>query len=429
MKNVSILDFGAAVSDRVQTAAIQNAIDACFLAGGGRVVIPCGVFLTGAVRLRSRVELYLESGAVLRGSRDPADYDSFRSDLLEPLPGKVPPGTARSADPLSRWSNGLIRAFDAEDIAVTGEKGSYFWGSDVYDPEGEEDYRGPHGFSFWNCRGVRFSGYTFLDSSNWCHALFGCQDITARNLAVYGGHDGFDVRTCDNVLIEDSLFHTGDDCIAGFDNHDVTVRNCDFQTACSVFRFGGNHVRVENCRSAGPSSFGFRGSLAGRRKELSLPTDASCRHRAHTAFNYYCDYRAEIRRTPGDILFRNCSFSGADQLILLEFDGKHRWCTNRPLASVSFVECSFEDLTDTGILWGGAEERVEYRLSRVRISCRPGAGGRPVLLCRNYKKILWEDVILEGYDDPSLLVDGGGEAVFLRSTPVRLLDAGPLPAP
>ena len=104
MKNVSILDFGAAVSDRVQTAAIQNAIDACFLAGGGRVVIPCGVFLTGAVRLRSRVELYLESGAVLRGSRDPADYDSFRSDLLEPLPGKVPPGTARSADPLSRWS-------------------------------------------------------------------------------------------------------------------------------------------------------------------------------------------------------------------------------------------------------------------------------------------------------------------------------------
>ena len=260
MKNVSILDFGAAVSDRVQTAAIQNAIDACFLAGGGRVVIPCGVFLTGAVRLRSRVELYLESGAVLRGSRDPADYDSFRSDLLEPLPGKVPPGTARSADPLSRWSNGLIRAFDAEDIAVTGEKGSYFWGSDVYDPEGEEDYRGPHGFSFWNCRGVRFSGYTFLDSSNWCHALFGCQDITARNLAVYGGHDGFDVRTCDNVLIEDSLFHTGDDCIAGFDNHDVTVRNCDFQTACSVFRFGGNHVRVENCRSAGPSSFGGKSS-------------------------------------------------------------------------------------------------------------------------------------------------------------------------
>ena len=423
MKNVSILDFGAEISDRVQTQAIQSAIDACFLAGGGRVSVPAGVFLTGGLRLRSHVELHLERGAILRGSRDPADYDTFRGDSIEPLPAEeYPAGTARSAIPLSRWCNGLVRALDAEDIAVTGEESSYFWGDNPFDPTGEENYRGPHGFSFWRCRDIRFEGYTFLDAGNWCHALFQCQNISARKIAVYGGHDGFDVRTCDAVLIEDSLFHTGDDCIAGFDNHDVTVRRCDFQTACSVFRFGGNHVRVEDCRSA-PASFGFRGHLSDEKKKGSHLADASCRHEAHTSFNYYCDFRAEIRRTPGDILFRNCKFAGAEQLILLEFDGMHQWCTNRPLASVAFEDCVFEGLSKTGVLHGGKEDPVEYRLTRCRIICRDGARKEPVLLCRNYRRILWEDVSLEGYDDPVLLVDRSGEAEFLRSSPLRLLSA------
>ena len=50
MKEFSILDFGAGISDRVQTKAIQSAIDACFLAGGGHVTVPAGVFLTGGMR-------------------------------------------------------------------------------------------------------------------------------------------------------------------------------------------------------------------------------------------------------------------------------------------------------------------------------------------------------------------------------------------
>ena len=60
MSVFTITDFGAVTSDRLQTKAIQSAIDACFLSGGGRVVIPCGIFITGGIRLRSGVELYLE---------------------------------------------------------------------------------------------------------------------------------------------------------------------------------------------------------------------------------------------------------------------------------------------------------------------------------------------------------------------------------
>ena len=85
MKEYRITDFGAKVCDRLQTKEIQAAIDACFLAGGGRVVIPAGIFLTGGIRLRSHVTLYLESGAILRGSRDWRDYFSYLEDKIEPI--------------------------------------------------------------------------------------------------------------------------------------------------------------------------------------------------------------------------------------------------------------------------------------------------------------------------------------------------------
>ena len=81
MQTFNITDYGAKICDRLQTSAIQKAIDDCFLAGGGRVVIPCGIFLTGGIRIRSGVQLYLESGAILKGSRDPEDYMGYLEDF------------------------------------------------------------------------------------------------------------------------------------------------------------------------------------------------------------------------------------------------------------------------------------------------------------------------------------------------------------
>ena len=134
MKLFNIRDFGARVCDAPQTVAIQSAIDACFLAGGGRVVIPCGVFITGGIRLRSNVELYLETGALVKGVRDPEQYFGYMGDKIEPISQKdidEAPNLRPSASPVSRWSNALIKAIDAKNIAVTGEKGSYFDGSIV----------------------------------------------------------------------------------------------------------------------------------------------------------------------------------------------------------------------------------------------------------------------------------------------------------
>ena len=88
------------------TTAISSAIAACVAAGGGRVLIPEGTFLTGAIRLRSRVELHLVAGATLLFSTDPAKYPNV----------------------LTRWEGNdlfnyspLVYAFRETDIAITGQ--------------------------------------------------------------------------------------------------------------------------------------------------------------------------------------------------------------------------------------------------------------------------------------------------------------------
>ena len=77
MRKYNISDFGALSDGTLQTEKIQRAIDECFLNGGGIVIIPCGEYLTGGIRLRSNVTLYLKSGAVLKASRNPDDYFSY----------------------------------------------------------------------------------------------------------------------------------------------------------------------------------------------------------------------------------------------------------------------------------------------------------------------------------------------------------------
>ena len=426
MKVFNICDYGAVFSDQLQTKAIQNAIDDCFLAGGGRVLVPCGIYMTGGLRLRSNVELYLEAGAILKGSRNPDDYQQFQFDTLEPVTmepiGKTP-ATGRSAVATSRWSNGLIRALDAKNIAVIGEKGSYIDGSNAFDAEGEENYRGPHGMSIWRCENVRFEGYTFIHCANWCHAIFQSQNITVRNVKIYGGHDGVDVRTCDNVLIEDCAFNTGDDCVAGFDNHDVIVRNCIFNCACQAMRFGGNNVLFENCTIQKESGFGFRHYMSPESKKRGEITDESCRHEMVTAFSYYCDHRAVLRKPAENITLRNCHFAQVKEMFRLEFDGFHRWCCNRSLRQILIEDCSFDNLLRAGELWGDENEKVICHFKNVRITPRAGSEDIPLFIAANFEKIIFEDCTIEGYENPTILMGTEGTVEVIRSTPVTLQES------
>ena len=423
MKEFYIGDYGAKVCDSLQTDAIQAAIDACFLAGGGRVVVPCGVFLTGGLRIRSHVELYLQSGAILKGSRDWREYFGFTEDTLEPVDMTEKPETiGASAWPTSRWCNGLIRAFDAEDFAIIGERGSYLDGVNCYDPEGEENYRGPHGMSFWRCQNIRLEGYTFMNSANWCHAIFQTQNITVRNVTVLGGHDGVDLRTCDNVLIEDCTFHVGDDAVAGFDNHDVIVRNCILNTGCISIRLGGNNVLIEHCVS-NDSPFGHRKKLSDEGKKNGWMADETCRHATQTPFSYYCDYRAILRRPAEKMLIRDCNFAQAFELIRVEFDGLHRWCCNRSLREITYENCTVSRLSETGMIWGDVNEKITCHFKNVKISCEKGRENVPLFVAGNFDKIIFEDCVIEGYTAPTVLVGTAGEIEVIRSTPIIVKQA------
>lgn len=405
---ISVTEYGALPNGRLCTREIQNAIDDCFLRGGGEVVIPKGEYLVGGLRLRSHVTLHLLEDAVLLGSPDPEDYAGYIHDTVEPIPPEewekpvdtVSPDATKicvSVIPYSRWNNAVIRGIRATDIAVIGEKGSMIHGQNCYDPQGEEGYRGPHGIDLWFCENITLRGYTIRDCGNWAHAIQNSQRIHLDGVTVLGGHDGFDVRTCDEILVENCRFLTGDDCIAGFDNIGVTVRSCYLESACSWFRFGATDMLVENCRGVSPGTYGFRGSLTEQERKDRADTHENCRHECHNVFLYYCDNRARVRKTPGNILFRNCDFRGCKTVMRLPFG--HFWCCNRSLADITFQNCAVTDTLTPSLLQAPEEEPLTFRMLGCTVTTREGCDPIPFAEGTNAKLELTATA-LTGFTEP-----------------------------
>ena len=416
----NICDYGATSDGKLCTKEIQAAIDACFLSGGGEVVIPCGTFITGGIRIRSNVTLHLMENAVLQGSIDPEDYTTYINDEIEPIPmaerdvpvDTIKQGTkiGRSSIPYSRWNNALIRAIKAKNIAIIGEKDSYIDGQNCFDEQGEEDYRGPHAINMWFCENVTLRGYTIRDSANWAHAIQNSKNITVNGVTVLGGHDGFDVRTCDHVLVENSRFLTGDDCIAGFDNIDVTVRNCYFESACRWFRFGATNMLVENCKGTFPSTYGFRGRLSAEEKCNRMPTTPPCNHECSEIFRYYCDNRAAVRETPGNILIRNCEFASAKRIMSIPFGTM--WCCNRSLHDITFENCNISGIITPALLDCPEEEPLALlKLKNCTVCTREDAEQIPFAEGKNVQKIVLENVTYANFAEPLFAITPTPEIV------------------
>jgi len=402
----NVIDFGAVSNGELCTREIQSAIDACFLSGGGEVVIPEGEYVVGGLRLRSNVTLHLLENAKLVGSLDPEDYFSYLDDEIEPIPENVrdmlaptamPDCNARSAKPYSRWNNAIIRAINAENIAIIGEKGSTIDGRNCFDELGEEGYRGPHAINAWFCKNITLKGYTVKDSANWAHAIQNSQGINMTDVTILGGHDGFDVRTCDNVTVEDCDFRTGDDCIAGFDNINVTVRRCSLESACSILRFGGRNVLVEDCTGGAASSYGFRGSLTDEEKRARADTHEGCRHNCLTVYLSYSDTRAIIREKSGNTVFKNCEFKDPDTIVNVPYG--HKWCCNGSLNDITFEGCSFDGVINPSRPNGCPDEPLDITFKDCRISARIGHDTISVVEGENAKSITFENVTFENYAD------------------------------
>lgn len=268
-QDFDITAYGAVASDTaVCTEAIAAAIEACHQAGGGRVVVPAGEWLTGPVHLKSRVNLHLAEGAVLRFTDRPADY-------LPAVPVSWEGMECYNYSP-------LVYAYDCEDVSITGKgklqphMGTWRkWFSrpkahkealaalyhqmskDVPVEErqmavGENNFR-PHLIHFNRCKRVMLDGFSIDGSPFWTIHLYLCDGGVARNLDVRAhGHnnDGIDLEMTRNFLVEDCTFDQGDDAVVikSGRNHDawrlntpcenIVVRNCVIKNGHTLLGLG-----------------------------------------------------------------------------------------------------------------------------------------------------------------------------------------------
>ncbi len=417
---ISVTDFGAVKNvEAVQTEAFQKALDHCFLQGGGEVIVPEGSYVIGDIRLRSNTTLHLMENAVLLGSTDAKDYMHINEDPLEPLPEeqntRVRWFTPRQWKEMgggfkkhlytvgSYWSYGLIRAAFAENIAVIGEEGSRIDGRNVYDPEGEEKYRGPHGINMHFCKNVTFRGYTIVNSSNWAHAIFQSENILFDQLTVLAGHDALHTRACSNVTMTNCKLITGDDCVAGFDNHDVVVRNCEISSACSAFRYGGNNILVEDCNIYGPCPYQFRGSFSLEEKIAGVTVSEKGRNNMLSFWTNFVTNDLPVRKPAGKVILRNCTVKNADRLLHLNLSGNESWQIGTPPTDITF-----ENITAEGIKMGLTAYGVEgcpmnITLKNVEYTFAEGAEETPMFRVAHCDEIKLENVKVNGYQGNSLI--------------------------
>lgn len=280
------------------TRAFADAVAACNAAGGGRVVVPAGRFLTGPIHLRSNVNLHVQRGATIAFSTDPRAY----------LPAVF---TRWEGMELMGYSP-LIYAFEQENVAVTGDgtldgqadaqhwwpwKGNADSGYRKGDPNqlaartrlmqmmeagepvarrvfAEDSYLRPQFIQPYRCRNVLIEGVTIVNSPMWeVHPVL-CTNVTVRGVRIdsHGpNNDGCDPESCRDVLIDGCVFDTGDDCIAiksgrnadgrrlAAPTENVIIRGCRMKDGHGGVTIGSEisgdvrHVYVERCEMDSPN--------------------------------------------------------------------------------------------------------------------------------------------------------------------------------
>ena len=255
---VNIKDFGAVSSGQViNTDAFAAAIDAVTKKGGGKVVIPAGVWLTGPVILKSNLELHAEAGALIIFSTDKDLYPVIETSFeglntwrcLSPIYGKNIENVAFTGSGIWDGSGDAWRFVKKSKIndsqwkklvasgGITNEKNNEWYPSEQFrdamkntdqnvrlDMKTKEEFETIRDFlrpvmvSIQNSKRVMFDGPVFQNSPAWCIHPLMVEDLTVRNVTVRNpwhsqNGDGIDIESCKNVIVENCNFDVGDDAI------------------------------------------------------------------------------------------------------------------------------------------------------------------------------------------------------------------------
>lgn len=297
-RNFDIAKYGAVADGKTDcTAAIRKAIAACNKAGGGRVVVPPGEFLTAAIHLKSNVNLHVSAGATLKFSQDTKQYLPLVFTRWEGVE-------------LMNYSP-FIYAFEQRNIAITGGgtldgqsdcehwwpwKGRTNCGWKRGDPKqdearnrliemgeknvpvserlfGEGSYLRPNFIQPYRCQNVLIEGVTIKNSPMWEINPVLCRNVTVQGVKINShgpNNDGCDPESCTDVLIKDCYFDTGDDCIAiksgrngdgrrvNVPTENVIIQNCEMKDGHGGVTIGSEisgsvrNIFAENCRMDSP---------------------------------------------------------------------------------------------------------------------------------------------------------------------------------
>lgn len=276
-KRYNIAEYGAiANGTTLNTKAIQAVIEKCAGNGGGTVVIPKGVFLSGSIFLKPSVNLEIAEGGVLKGSTNIEDY---------------PKGLTRIEGHFEPWRAALINGDKVDHLTITGKgtldgSGEPFWklfyGKRKADPKTTNlSVERPRLAYIINSSDVKISGITFLNSGFWNLHLYRDQNVMVDNCRFIAPHgavpdnhapssDGIDVDSSHDITISKCYFSVGDDDIAlkgskgpfAMDDKDspavehIHIMDCVFEAGGGVMTCGSEativrDVKIERCTARG----------------------------------------------------------------------------------------------------------------------------------------------------------------------------------
>lgn len=256
MRIYNVKEFGA-VADGVtlDTKAVQNAIDECYNAGGGKVYFPAGEYVLSTLFLRSNVQIEIAENVMVLGSLNFNDYCEDE---------KVDYPLYQDASH-SFFNSSMFVGLDCENIAIFG-KGTIDMRS-VWDEKGVRDAeiknRGAKCIALKNCKNVAVGDLGIYNVTDLAVYFAGCENVDIYGLTMRVYIDGISPDNSKNVRIYNCNVESGDDAIVFKTSYtlnrldickDIRVWNCDLKSRCNAIKFGTEtnggfeNIYIENIR-------------------------------------------------------------------------------------------------------------------------------------------------------------------------------------
>lgn len=312
-RRINLADFGTGDGATLNTAAFEKVIAALAKKGGGQLVVPPGIWLTGPFQLQSKIDLHLERGALIQFSRDynlyPLAIINMKGeksvDSTSPISGQDLEDVAITGDGIIDGGGDAWRPLKKDKVGdsdwralvksggVVNDKGDTWYPSrevmearkkvealrkahslNLADYQPEHQFLRPRMLRLINCKRVLLQDVTFRNPPNWTLNPALCEDVSilniqVRNLPSAQNSDALDLESCRRAVIRDCTFDAGDDgiCIKsgkdeegrriGVPCEDVLVEDCTVYHAHGGFTIGSEmsggvrNFRVDNCTFVG----------------------------------------------------------------------------------------------------------------------------------------------------------------------------------